>query len=192
MFWPTITELSLLTRQILMKLFENLAWLGTKSVRFTSGKKRPQPAPLGCGLSTSATAETAAVLSFRRQSLQNCNDWQDKFFGGDHLTMEERKIDVKTTKAALITAMVAGLACNVAAQLKEQPGEVVELKSLPASVQQTIKQKTAGGEVVQVKREDDANGKWNYEVVVRTNGKESGFEVDPNGKLLRQHAEVKR
>jgi len=38
----------------------------------------------------------------------------------------------------------------------------------------------------------DANGKWNYEVVVRTNGKESGFEVDPNGKLLRQHAEVKR
>src|SRR6266550_1517976 len=82
MFWPTITELSLLTRQILMKLFENLAWLGTKSVRFTSGKKRPQPAPLGCGLSTSATAETAAVLSFRRQSLQNCNDWQDKFFEG--------------------------------------------------------------------------------------------------------------
>jgi len=25
--------------------------------------------------------------------------------------------------------------------------------------------------------------KWNYEVVVRTNGKESGFEVDPNGKF---------
>ena len=106
--------------------------------------------------------------------------------------MEERKIDVKTTKAALITAIVACLACSAIAQLKEQPGEVVELKSLPASVQQTIKQKTAGGEVVQVKREDDANGKWNYEVVVRTNGKESGFEVDPNGKLLRQHAEVKR
>ena len=99
---------------------------------------------------------------------------------------------MKTTRAVLAAMVGVGLACSVAAQLKEQPGEVVELKSLPASVQQTIKQKAAGGEVVQVKREDDANGKWNYEVVVRTNGKESGFEVDPNGKLLRQHAEVKR
>ena len=85
-----------------------------------------------------------------------------------------------------------GLACSAAAQLKEQPGEVVELRSLPASVQQRINQKAAGEEVVQVKREDDANGKWNYEVVVRTNGKESGFEVDPNGKFLRQHSEIKR
>jgi hypothetical protein len=33
-----------------------------------------------------------------------------------------------------------------------------------------------------------SNGKWNYEVVVRTNGKESGFELDPKGKFLRQHA----
>jgi hypothetical protein len=69
---------------------------------------------------------------------------------------------------------------------------VVELKSLPAAVQQTINQKAAGGEVVQVKREDDANGKWNYEVVVRTNGKESGFEVGPSGKFLREHTEIKR
>ena len=74
-----------------------------------------------------------------------------------------------------------GLACSGAAPLKEQPGEVVELKSLPASVQQRIKQKAAGEEVVQVRREDDSNGKWSYEVAVRTNGKESGFEVDPNG-----------
>jgi uncharacterized membrane protein YkoI len=43
-----------------------------------------------------------------------------------------------------------------------------------------------------VRREDDANGKWNYEVVVKENGKESGFEVDPRGKFLRQHSEIKR
>jgi len=43
-----------------------------------------------------------------------------------------------------------------------------------------------------VKREDDTNGRWNYEVVVRTNGKEWGFEVDPNGKLLKQHSAIKR
>ena len=61
-----------------------------------------------------------------------------------------------------------------------------------AAVQQTIKGKAAGGEIVRIKREDDANGKWNHEVVVKTNGKESGFEVDPNGKFVRQHTEVKR
>ena len=44
-------------------------------------------------------------------------------------------------------------------------------------------QKAAGGEVVQVKREDDPDGRWNYEVVVRTSGKECDFEVDPNGKF---------
>jgi uncharacterized membrane protein YkoI len=82
-----------------------------------------------------------------------------------------------------------GLACSAAAQLKEQPGEVVGLKSLSTSVQQTLNQKAAGGEVVQVKREDDANGKWNYEVFVKANDKESGFEADPNGKFVNTHSE---
>ena len=40
-------------------------------------------------------------------------------------------------------------------------------------------------------REDNANGKWNYEVVVRTNGKESAFEVDPNGKFLKEQTQIK-
>jgi hypothetical protein len=83
---------------------------------------------------------------------------------------------VKTKKAVLAAAISVGLAFSAAAQLRGRPGEMVEVKSLPASVQQTINQQAAGGEVVQVKREDDANGKWNYEVVVRTNGKESGLQ----------------
>jgi uncharacterized membrane protein YkoI len=97
------------------------------------------------------------------------------------------------TKSLVLTAVVgASLACGVAAQGREQPGEMVQVKSLPPSVQQTINQKAAGGEIVRVKREDDANGRWNYEVVVRTNGKEWGFEVDPNGKFLKKHTEIKR
>jgi hypothetical protein len=96
------------------------------------------------------------------------------------------------TRALLATAISTGLAFSVAAQVKEQPGEKVDLKTLPGTVQQTINQKAAGGEIVRVKREDDANGKWNYEVVVRMNGKESGFEVDPNGKLLKQHSAIKK
>jgi len=96
------------------------------------------------------------------------------------------------TKSLLLTIVIsAGLACGVAAQVREQPGEMVQMKSLPASVQQTINQKAAGGEIVRVKREDDTNGRWNYEVVVRSQGKEWGFEVDPNGKLLRAHGEKK-
>lgn len=96
------------------------------------------------------------------------------------------------TKSLLLTAVIgAALAYGVAAQAKEHPGETVEMKSLPASVQQTINQQAAGGEVVRVKREDDPNGKWNYEVVVRSQGKERAFEVDPNGKLLKTHEEKK-
>ena len=94
------------------------------------------------------------------------------------------------TKSLLLTIVISsGLACGVAAQAREQPGEMVQVKSLPASVQQTINQKASGGEIVRVKREDDANGRWNYEVVVRSQGKEWGFEVDPNGKLIRTHGE---
>src|SRR5215469_363539 len=95
------------------------------------------------------------------------------------------------TKTLLVAVISAGFVFSVAAQVSEQPGEKVELKSLPASVQQTITKQAAGGEVVGVKREDDSNGKWNYEVVVRTNGKDWGFEVNPNGKFLKQHAEIK-
>lgn len=96
------------------------------------------------------------------------------------------------TKSLLLTAVIgAALAYGVAAQAKEHPGETVEMKSLPASVQQTINQQAAGGQVVQVKREDDPNGKWNYEVTVRSQGKERVFEVDPNGKLVKTHGEKK-
>src|SRR5262249_50675416 len=96
------------------------------------------------------------------------------------------------TKRLLLTAVIgAGLAFGVAAQAKEHLGETVEMKSLPASVQQIINQQAAGGEIVRVKREDDPNGKWNYEVVVRSQGKERAFEVDPNGKLVKSHDEKK-
>jgi Peptidase propeptide and YPEB domain len=124
-------------------------------------------------------------------SLQICNLWQDKFLSG-HREAAQRRISVKTTRAVLAAVIGAGLAFGAVAQAKEQAGEIVSLKSLPSSVQQTIKDKAAGGEIVRVKREDDANGKWNYEVFVTTNGKEWAFEVDPNGKFLKTHGEIKK
>jgi hypothetical protein len=96
---------------------------------------------------------------------------------------------MKTMKVVLTIAIAGGLTLGAAAQPGKHPGEKVDLKSLPASVQQTINEKAAGGQIVKVWREDDPDGKWNYEVFVKANGKESGFEVDPNGKFVRQHGE---
>jgi uncharacterized membrane protein YkoI len=88
----------------------------------------------------------------------------------------------------LVAAMVsAGLAFGLTAQAGQHKGELVDQKTLSTAVQKTIKEKAAGGEIVRVQREDDKNGRWNYEVVVKTDGKEWGFEVDPNGKFVKKH-----
>ena len=94
---------------------------------------------------------------------------------------------MKTTTADLAIAICVGLTLAALAQPGKHPAEKVDLKSLPASVQATINQKAAGGQIVKILREDDPDGKWNYEVLVKANGKESGFEVDPNGKLVKHH-----
>jgi len=94
---------------------------------------------------------------------------------------------MKTTKAVLAITIGVGLSLSMAAEPGKHPGEKVDVKSLPEAVQKTIKDKAAGGNVVKVMREDDPDGKWNYEVVVNANGKESGFEVDPNGKFAKEH-----
>jgi uncharacterized membrane protein YkoI len=94
---------------------------------------------------------------------------------------------MKTTKAVLAIAIGVGVSLSTAAEPGKHPGEKVDLKSLPAAVQQTIKEKAAGGNIVKVMREDDPDGKWNYEVFVKASGKESKFEVDPNGNFVKQH-----
>jgi uncharacterized membrane protein YkoI len=94
---------------------------------------------------------------------------------------------MKRKNLLLAAAVSAVLAFGLTAQAGEHKSEVVDQKTLSAAVQKTIKEKAAGGEVVRVQREDDKNGKWNYEVIVKTGGKEWGFEVDPNGKYLKKH-----
>ena len=113
-------------------------------------------------------------------------------FSRDRLEAGQRKRMCENNWRIVSSSDRRSLAFSAVAQQSEQPGQIVDLKTLPASVQQTINQKAAGGEIVRVKRKDDANGRWNYEVVVRMNGKESGFEVDPNGKLLKQHSAIKK
>lgn len=94
---------------------------------------------------------------------------------------------MKTIKVLLAALASASLALSV--QAAEPKSEVVDQKNLPDVVQKTIKEKAAGGQIVSVHREDDNNGRWNYEVVVKTDGKEWGFEVDPKGKFVKKHAD---
>jgi uncharacterized membrane protein YkoI len=93
---------------------------------------------------------------------------------------------MKTVRLLLAAVVSTSLAFGMVAQAGEHKSEVVDLKTLPAAVQKTITDKAAGGTVVRVQREDDKNGKWNYEVIVKTDGKEWGFEVDPNGKYMKK------
>src|SRR5678815_2213123 len=74
----------------------------------------------------------------------------------------------------------------------EHMREVVDQKSLPEAVKKTITEQAAGGKIVSIHREDDKDGRWNYEVTVVTEGKEWGFEVDPNGKFVKKHADHKK
>ena len=86
-------------------------WLGSarnQSV-FTPGKKRPQPAPPDCGLPL--------------HNRGNCRGPQ--LLGDNHyrIVIIGKRFLARPSDAASVV------------QLKEQPREVVELKSLPASVQ---------------------------------------------------------
>jgi uncharacterized membrane protein YkoI len=94
------------------------------------------------------------------------------------------------TKLLVAAVVSAGLALSVTASATEEKETAVDMNSLPAAVQKTIKEKAKGGEIVRVEKESD-KGKWNYEVVVKKNGKEWGFEVDKDGKYLGKHDEAK-
>ena len=97
---------------------------------------------------------------------------------------------MKTTRLLLAAIIGAGLAFGFSAQATEER-EPVQLSSLPAAVQKTIKEHAAGGEIISIEKEND-DGKWNYEVTVKTKGKEWGFEVDGNGKFLKKHEDEEK
>ena len=98
---------------------------------------------------------------------------------------------MKIRNLLVVAVVSAALTLGVVAQAGEHKSEAVDLKSLPAEVQKTINEKAAGGQIVKVQREDDKDGKWNYEVTIKSEGKEWGFEVDPKGKFVKKHDDHK-
>jgi len=94
---------------------------------------------------------------------------------------------MKTRNLCIAAVVGAALALSGVARAADSMSEPVDQKSLPEAVQKTITEKSAGGKIVRILREDDKDGRWNYEVIVNSEGKEWGFEVDPKGKFVKKH-----
>src|SRR6516164_4638475 len=92
-----------------------------------------------------------------------------------------------TTRNLLVTVIVSAGLISTAAWAAEQPGETVEMSSLPEAVQKTIKDKAAGAEVTASKQKDDNICKWNYENTIKKEWKEWCVEVAPDGKFVKKH-----
>jgi plastocyanin len=87
-----------------------------------------------------------------------------------------------------ITAVSASLAFGVTAQAKEREHEeqIINSSDVPAAVQQAAQAEAKGGTIVRWEKEGA-----NFEAVIRKNGKETGVEMDANGKVLSKHNEAK-
>src|ERR1700741_2720396 len=87
-----------------------------------------------------------------------------------------------------ITAISAGLAFGVTAQAKERAHEEQTISSsdVPAAVQQAAQAQAKGGTIVRWEKEGA-----NFEALIEKNGKQTGVEMDANGKVLSKHNEAK-
>ena len=93
------------------------------------------------------------------------------------------------TRNLIVAAVVgAGLAFGVAAQAKEREHEEQTISSsdVPAAVQQAMQAEAKGGTIVRWEKEGA-----NYEAVIEKSGKQTGVEMDANGKVLSKHNEAK-
>ncbi len=95
---------------------------------------------------------------------------------------------MKTKNLVTVAAVSAGLAFGIAAQANEEKHEEQTINSsdVPAAVQQAAQAEAKGGTIVRWEKEGA-----NFEVVIDKNGKQTGVEMDANGKVLSRHDESK-
>lgn len=84
--------------------------------------------------------------------------------------------------------MSTGLAFGVAVQAKDREHEEQTINSsdVPAAVQQAAQTEAKGGTIVRWEKEGA-----NFEAVIEKNGKQTGVEMDANGKVVSKHNEAK-
>ncbi len=90
----------------------------------------------------------------------------------------------------MVLAVICSLALPLSSFAKEHEETPVQMSDLPEAVQKTIKDKAGDNEVVRIEKET-RHGKTVYDAVINKNGKETGIEVDENGKYLKTHNESK-
>jgi plastocyanin len=95
---------------------------------------------------------------------------------------------MKTKNLVTVAAVTAGLAFSVAAQAKDREHEEQTINSsdVPAAVQQAAQAEAKGGTIVRWEKEGA-----NFEAVIEKNGKQTGVEMNANGKVLSRHNEAK-
>src|SRR5437763_17068990 len=69
---------------------------------------------------------------------------------------------------------------------EEEKEESISSSDVPAAVQQAAQAEVKGGTIVRWEKEGS-----NYEAVVEKNGKQTGIEIDANGKVVSRHDESK-
>ena len=95
---------------------------------------------------------------------------------------------MKTTKLITAIAVSAGLAFGVTAQAggKKHEEQSISSTDVPVAVQKAAESEAKGGKIVRWEKEGA-----NYEAVIEQNGKQTGIEMDANGKVLSKHDESK-
>ena len=95
---------------------------------------------------------------------------------------------MKTKNILTIAAVSAGLAFGVTAQANEEKHEEQTINSseVPAAVQQAAQAEAKGGTILRWEKEGA-----NFEAVIEKNGKQTGIEIDANGKIVSRHDESK-
>jgi len=95
---------------------------------------------------------------------------------------------MKTTKLITAIAVSAGLAFSVAAQAggKKHEEQSISSADVPVAVQQAAETEAKGGKIVRWEKEGA-----NYEAIIEQNGKQTGIEIDANGKVVSKHDESK-
>lgn len=85
---------------------------------------------------------------------------------------------------AVATVMTLGAWTPLSAE--EEKEEAINMSDVPAAVQKTFNAEAAGGQIVRVEKEES-----NYEAVIEKDGKQTGVEVSPDGKVVSRHDEKK-
>ena len=95
---------------------------------------------------------------------------------------------MKTKNLIAVAAVSASLAFGIAAQAKEREHEEQTINSseVPTAVQQAAQAEAKGGSILRWEKEGA-----NYEAVIQKHGKQTGVEMDANGKVLSKHDEAK-